>query len=96
MPAQSCHDARLRRRQLLTTIGQLLRTEYSAVERPVSEHLATLLKKIETCESEHASAPRVPDGLRSLAAQYFDEAAKAGPKPVMQQQQQIQPKKDQS
>jgi hypothetical protein len=34
--------------------------------------------------------------LRSLAAQYFDEAAKAGPTPVMQQQQQIQPKKDQS
>jgi hypothetical protein len=40
--------------------------------------------------AQHASAPGVADGLRSLAAHYFDEAAKASPKPAMQQQQQIQ------
>jgi hypothetical protein len=52
MPVQSRHDARVRRGQLLI-IGQLLQTEYSAVQPPVSEHLAALLKKIETCENEH-------------------------------------------
>jgi hypothetical protein len=44
--------------------------------------------------AQHASAPGVVVGLRSLAARYLDEAGRAGPKPVIQQQQQIQAPKN--
>jgi hypothetical protein len=52
MPARSRQDALVRRAQLVT-IGQLLQTEYTAVELPVSERLAALLEKIEMGENEH-------------------------------------------
>jgi hypothetical protein len=51
MPAQSHHDALVRRAWLMA-IGQLLQTEYGAVEPPVSQRLSALLKKIETCDEQ--------------------------------------------
>jgi hypothetical protein len=58
-------------------------SEYFRIQAEQCLHLA-----------RRCQAPGIADGLTALASNYLRDAERLGPKPVPQQQQQTQPKKE--